>query len=133
MENNFETALVKELCIVCTKEQAGAIVMNQKLTPKAAADVKAMHNKVVGFAEKPCEECAKNMEVAFMFVGFDPDKSDMENLPYGFYRTGHIIGTKKDIPLVTELVKDVDPKAIDKGYIFMEIQAMKDLNLVQDD
>ena len=43
--NNFEVALVKLACPVCDKEVEEQIIMNQKLTPKEAAKIKAMHGK----------------------------------------------------------------------------------------
>lgn len=131
MENsNFEVALTKELCLICGKEMDGALIMNSILTEKHANEVKKLHNKVVGYSDKYCDECTANMKKAFMIIGYDEDKSDLDNLPGGFYRSGHIVGVKKDIPLVREFIEESTPGAISKGYCFMPWQVMQQLNLI---
>lgn len=129
-ENTLEVALVKEICLICGQEVDGPIIMNQILTENRAKEVKELNGKVIGFAEEPCAECKKNMELAFMIIGFDEEKSDLDNLPQGFFRTGDIIGVKKDIPLVQEFIKEKQPSAIDKGFIFMPKIVMEQLNLI---
>ena len=129
-ESNLEVALAKEVCLICGKEIDGPITMNQLLTKKEADKVKELNGKVIGFAKEPCKECKEYLDKAFLFIGYDESKSDMNNLPEGFYRTGHIIGTKKDIPLVQEFVKNNQPKAIEKGYIFMDYTIMQQLGLI---
>ena len=133
MSNKLGTALVRELCIICYKAQDGPIIMNTTLTEKNAKDIEDMHGKIVGFAEEPCESCQEDIDKAFMIIGYDEDQSDMENLPIGFHRTGHIIGVKKDIPLVTEWVAKQVPHAIEKGYLFLPHVIMKDMNLIQEE
>lgn len=130
MSNNLEVALAKEVCFICMKEVDGPILMNSVLTESNANKIKELHQKVIGFAEKPCRECQESMEKAFLFIGFDEEKSDMENLPEGFYRSGHIVGTKKDIPLVQEFVKENIPGALEKGFCFIPTVIMKQLNLI---
>lgn len=129
MNKNLETALVSEICIICGQKQE-LIIMNSLLTERHANQVKNLHNKTVGFAEKPCSECKEDMEKAFIFIGYDESKSDMNNLPEGFYRTGHIVGVKKDIPLVQEFVKEHSPNAIEKGYIFFPYELMIQFKLI---
>lgn len=130
-KNNLEVSLTKEICIICCKEMDGPIIMNQILTEVEAAKVKKLHKQVIGFSEKPCKECQKNMEKAFMFIGFDEEKSDMDKIPEGFYRTGHIIGVKKGIPLVQEWVKEQASGAIEKGYLFTPYNVMKKIGLIK--
>ena len=131
MGKSLEVSLCKEICLICGKEIDSPIVMNSILTQKHAQQVKELHGKVIGFAENPCEECRSNLDKAFLFIGFDEDKSDLDNLPQGFYRTGHIVGTKKNIPLVQEFVKKNQPSAIIKGYIFMPHTIMNQLGLIK--
>lgn len=130
MEKTLEVSLCKEVCLICGKEMDGPIIMNSVLTKKHAESVKDLHGKVIGFSEKPCEECQSNLEQAFLFIGFDEEKSDLENLPQGFYRTGHIVGVKKEIPLVQDFVKKHQPKAIETGYIFMPHIIMEKFGLI---
>lgn len=130
-ESVVGTALAKELCIVCTKEIDGPILINTRLSAEEAKKIEKLHGQIIGFAEEPCQECKENINKAFMFIGFDEEKSDMENLPEGFYRTGQIVGTKKDIPLVQEWVKENVPNAIEKGYMFMPYQVMIHFGLIK--
>jgi hypothetical protein len=131
-EKTFSAALVKELCIICTKEIDGPIIINTILSVSAATKVENMNGKVVGFAENPCKECQDNLQKAFLFISYDEEKSDLERLPEGFYRTGYIVGTKKDIPLVKNFIANNHVLAFKKGYIFMPHQVMKELNLIQE-
>ena len=129
-ENNFGVSLTKEACIICLKEIDGPIIMNTKLTKKEKEKIEKLNGKIIGFAKEPCDECKENIKKAFMFIGFYEDKSDMDNLPQGFYRSGHIVGTKKEIPLVQEFVKNNIPGAIEKGYCFMPVKIMKQIGLI---
>ena len=131
MEKTLEVSLCKEICLICGKEIDGPIVMNSILTKNYAQKVKELHGKVIGFADKPCTECQSNLDKAFLFIGFDEEKSDLNNLPQGFYRTGHIVGTKKNIPLVQEFVNQHQPKALEKGYIFMPHIVMEQFGLIK--
>ena len=130
MEKKLEVSLCKELCLICCKEIDGPIVMNSILTKTHAKNVKDLHGKIIGFAKNPCEECQSSLEQAFLFIGFDEEKSDLDNLPEGFYRTGCIVGVKKEIPLVQEFVKNHQPKALEKGFIFMPHIIMEKFGLV---
>lgn len=123
-------ALPKELCIICCKKQSGPIIINTRLTEHEAKQVKELHNKVIGFAPKPCDSCKSDLNKSFLFIGYDEEKSDLDNLPEGFYRTGHIVGVKKDIPLVQEWVKENSPSSIQKGYVFIPYKIMQRLNLI---
>lgn len=124
-------ALVKRLCIICTNEEDAEIVMNTILTESEAKAVEEMHGKVVGFTEKPCKECQEMMDKAFLFIGIDEAKTDFENLPEGFFRSGNIVGVKKEIPLVQEFVKEHSPLAYEKGYLFIDTSMMTDFGLLQ--
>lgn len=116
--SELEVALVKELCIICTKEVDGSIIMNSVLTEKHAREVKELHGKVVGLAEEPCEDCKKDMEEYFILIGFDEEKSDLENLPEGFYRTGVKLLAKKDSRIVEHIEVSV-PLSKEKGFCFV--------------
>ena len=132
MNDNFHASLTKELCLICTKEMDGPIIMNQKLTPGEAKRVKEMHGKVIGFAPEHCKECQKDLEKAFLFIAYDEEKSDMEHLPRGFYRTGKIIGVRKTAKLVTEWVPSISENAIKNGFLFVPEHIMRELGLISD-
>lgn len=129
--DNFGVALAKELCWICCKEVSWPIIMNKVLTPWHKKKVEEMNGKVIGFSDKPCEECLWIMKNAFIIIGFDEEKSDLKNLPEGFYRTGHIVWVKKDIPLVTEFITEKIPGALEKGFCFMPEETMRQIWLIE--
>lgn len=132
MNNNFEVSLTKELCPICLKEQDGAIVMNTILNEREAENVKKLHKKVVGIAKKPCEECQKIMEQAFLFIGFDETKTNEKIKHEGeIYRTGHTVGVAKNAEFLDEFLKDIVPEHRKKGYLFVPYRIMEQIGLLQ--
>ena len=120
MNNNLEVSLVKELCPVCGKEMDGPIIMNSILTEDCAKEVKDLHNKVIGFTDHCCKECAEYKDIAVFFVSIDESKSSKGSLK-DLYRTGKIVGIKKDSDIVKQYNKEHLPTgsffvAIDYGY-----------------
>lgn len=107
-EDTLGVALVKELCPICGKEMDGTIIMNKWLSKPNKKKIESMHNKVIGFANHCCEECAKHKDKVMYFIGVDWDKS-IKNEDYevtkieNFYRTGNICGVKKDSPFVNSV------------------------------
>lgn len=81
--NNNDTlgvALVKELCPICRKEVEGPIVMNTRLTKSQADNVKNMHGKVIGWADKPCKECQGFIDKNYTaIIGIDETQSLITN------------------------------------------------------
>ena len=126
--NNFEVALTKEICPVCGKEMDGPLIMNSFLTEKCAKEVKDLNNKVIGFADHCCEECAKYKDKAVFFIGIDENKSSKDSLQ-NLYRTGQIVGIKKDSNIV-ENSKDFIVKLKDGTQIvFIDEKAGKEIGI----
>lgn len=125
MENkNLEIALVKELCPICCKEMDGPIIMNSVLISSVAEKVKNLDGKVIGFSENACEECTKYKDEVVYLIGMDPNQSDTKSLE-GIYRTGDIIGVKKE----TSFIVGIAPKFILKtkngvSYMFIDKDLM---------
>lgn len=132
MNNNLEVSLVKELCPVCCKEMNGPIIMNTVLTEKYAKNVKDLHNKVVGFANHCCEECAKYKDEAVFFVSIDESKSDHDSL-INLYRTGKISGIKKDSDFIVQFKDYIVTIKDGTQIIFMDEKAGKNLGVFKDD
>ena len=85
-ETNFAVALTK--CFYCG--DGLDIIINKKLTRKAAADVKAMDGKVVDL--QPCQKCKDWMAVGVILLSIDVEMSGegwetRESFPNP-YRTG---------------------------------------------
>ena len=97
---NLETALVHEICPICCAKTNTQIVLNQKLTEKAAAQVKDMHGKAIGFSE-PCNECQSHIDNGFVaLIAIDPSKSIItEGITSlnDIYRTGKLAWLKRNV------------------------------------
>lgn len=119
--NNFEVALTKEICPVCGKEMDGPLIMNSFLTEKCAKEVKDLNNKVIGFADHCCEECAKYKDDAVYFVSIDESKSSQSLKE--LYRTGKISGVKKDSKFIEQFKDFIVTLKDDTKIIFIDEQA----------
>lgn len=131
-DNNLGVTLVKELYPVCGKEMDGPIIMNKFLTEKNAEKVKNLHNKVVGFANHCCEECARYKDAAVFFVSIDESKSSKGSLK-NLYRTGKIVGIKKDSDIVKQFKDYIVTIEDGTQIVFIDENAGKKLGLFEDD
>ena len=119
--NNFKVALTKEICPVCGKEMDGPLIMNSLLTEKCAKEVKDLNNKVIGFADHCCEECAKYKDDAVYFVSIDESKSSQSLKE--LYRTGKISGVKKDSKFIEQFKDFIVTLKDGTKIIFIDEQA----------
>ena len=131
MSNNLEVSLVKELCPVCCKEMDGPIVLNSILTENEAKKVKDLHNKVIGFADHCCEECAKYKDEAVFFVSIDASKSSKNSLEE-LYRTGKISGVKKEADIIKSCKDYIITIKDGTQIIFIDEEAGKNLGVFKD-
>lgn len=99
-EDIIGVALVHYACPICGREMDddSAILMNQKLTKKAAKEVNELNGKCVGFSNKACNECASHKDDCIYIIEIDKEKSEPNNL----YRTGRYWGIVKDFSLFVE-------------------------------
>ena len=120
-------ALLKYVCPICgqVNEDASAVALGTKFNDKAnVKKVEAMHNQIVGFSEKPCKECQEWIDKgAFFIIGIDAEKSNDMSNPY---RTGHLVGIKRE----SEFVKDLPEEYKKKDAIFMDYKEMQNLGLI---
>lgn len=121
--NNLEVSLVNQLCPICGKVADQVILMNRLLTEKLAKEVKNMHGKAIGYADKCCDECSKYKDDVVFFIGADTSKSDQEP-----YRTGQIAGVKRDSELAKS-VKNVATLKDGTTYIFIDENIGKQIGL----
>ena len=119
--NNFEVALTKEICPICGKEMDGPLIMNSFLTEKCAKEVKDLNNKVIGFADHCCEECAKYKDDAVYFVSIDESKSSQSLKE--LYRTGKISGVKKYSKFIVQFKDFIVTLKDGTKIIFIDEQA----------
>ena len=126
-EKKLGTAIVKYVCPICGQidEDASSIVMNTRLTKADAKKVEEMHNKVVGYSDKPCKECQKILDQgAFFVIGIDPEKSDDMKNPW---RTGHLVGIKK----ASEFYQHLPEEYKGKNALFMDYREMRQLGMIR--
>lgn len=127
-EDTLGIALVKELCPICGKEMDGPIIMNQILTKENAENIKNMHNKIIGFADHCCEECAKCKDDVVFFIGIDESKSSKDSLKE-LYRTGQIVGIKKDADIVNNFKNYIITLKDSAKIIFIDETAGKEIGI----
>ena len=128
MSDKICSSIVHYICPICCKETNSQVIMNTKLTKSNAEKVKDLHNKVIGFSNKPCEECQKIIDEknVFMIVGIDESKTDNTS---NQYRTGHIIGINKDSDFYKSLNENIT-----KGFMaYMDIKVMEELKLINNE
>lgn len=97
-KNHLNAAVVYEICPICGKKVNDFVIMNRLLIPKYAKQVGEMNGKPVGFSKNACEECSKHKDECIYVISIDSSKSDSKSLE-GLYRTGQIIGIRKDFQL----------------------------------
>lgn len=99
-EDIIGVALVHYACPICGREMDddSAILMNQKLTTKAAKEVNELNGKCVGFSSKACDECTSYKDDCIYVIEIDEEKSEPNNL----CRTGKYWGVIKDFSLFVE-------------------------------
>lgn len=121
MSKKLGVAIVHELCPICTKEMDSSLVMNTKLTEKAAAAVEAMYetNK---WSSEICPECKTMKEQGFILIGAVEAKTTDVTNPY---RNGLLWCVKQEVAI--ELFKPYPPPA--SGVSFIDINVARQMNL----
>ena len=122
-EDNFAVGIVNYVCPICGKTAKTDIIMNTRLTQKAAQEVREANGKVVGYSDNACEECASHKDKVVYIVEIDASKSEPNNP----YRTGYIWGIKSDIPLITDCEDYIITTKDGVRFMFMDIEAAKKL------
>ena len=87
----------------------------------AAEEVKNLHGKVIGYADKVCKDCSKYKDNLFI-IEIDPEKSDMKRMET-IYRTGRYLVVDKNCQLYTDAKNFIIKLKDDVELIFMDKQA----------
>ena len=108
-EDVIGVALVHYACPICGREidDDSAILMNQKLTKKAAKEVNELNGKCVGFSNKACNECASHKDECIYVIEINEEQSTSTSP----YRTGKYWGVVKNWALFIdhpELILETD-------------------------
>lgn len=91
--DNFKVAMTYKMCPVCGAKMDGEIVINSKLTKKAAKQIEELNGKIVGISKNVCDKCLKHKDDVIFLVKKHPEFGG----PSGTY-----IGIKSD----SEFFKD---------------------------
>lgn len=125
MSYNLGISLVKYLCPICGEVADEGIIMNSLLTEKNAKAVEELNDKAVGFADHACKECAKYKDKVVYFIGIDATKSESNNP----YRTGQLVGVKKDADIVSHCNKFIRTLKDNSQYCFIDKDAGEKIGL----
>ncbi len=116
-ETKLGVALVKEACPICGKLQDGPIVMNSVLTKNYADEVEKLHGKCVGYSEDPCEDCKDLMSKGFLIIGYVESKTDFDEKPVNFYRSGNQWVVKPE-----SAIRMFGEENCKKGVLFLAVE-----------
>lgn len=115
-ENKIGVALVHEICPICGKPINEQILMNKILSKKYAKEIENLHGKAIGYSRTACEDCSKYKDEAVMCIAIDETKSEPNNL----YRTGQIVGIRKDFQLFIDKSEFIIKTENGVSYYFVE-------------
>lgn len=126
MSKDLSAGIVYELCPICGKNANSSIIMNKVLRPKYAKQIEKLNGKAIGFSKDACEECTKHKDECIYVIGIDPDKSDNSSMQ-GLYRTGQIVGIRKDFPLFIDHPEMIFKTSNGVQFCFIEKEAGKQI------
>lgn len=123
--NKLSIAVVKQACLACSKLVEGPIIMNTRLTTKDANEIKELHGKCIGYAEKLCDDCKDLCSKGLLVIEIDVTKSEPNNP----YRTGKLFVLDNN----SDFVKNIDEKFIinknGNKFIFINKEVFNNLKL----
>lgn len=120
-EEVLGTALVNELCPVCTKHVNGVVMMNQKLTKAEYKKVKKMHNQNV-WSKELCNSCKDMKKQGFILIGAVEKKTEDVTNPY---RSGNIWCVKQEVADQLFAPHPAPPS----GIAFVDVQVAAEMEL----
>ena len=109
-------SIVHEVCPICGRPMNESILMNSKLGPKYAKQVEEANGKAIGYSENACEECLKYKDEAVFYIAVDENKSKPNNP----YRTGQLVGVRKDFQLFIDKPEFILKTKNGVSYCFVE-------------
>lgn len=122
-KDNFAVSIVSYACPICGDIAQTNIIMNNKLTKKAAQEVREADGKIVGYSDTACEKCASHKDEVVYIVEINASLSKPNNP----YRTGYIWGVRPDFPLVAENSNYVLTTKDGVRYMFVDKEVTTEL------
>lgn len=109
-------ACVHEICPICGKPINESIIINSKIGPKYAKEVEEANGKAIDYSRDACKECLKYKDDAVFCIAIDETKSKPNNP----YRTGQIVGVRKDFQLFIDKPEFILKTTNGVSYCFVE-------------
>lgn len=106
-ENKIGFALVHEICPICGKPMNEQILMNSVLSKKYAKEIENVHGKAIGYSKTACEDYSKY-------------KDETKSEPNNPYRTGQVVGIRKDFQLFVDKPEFIIKTNNGVSYCFVE-------------
>ena len=75
-KSDLGVAMVHEVCPFCGRPMNHSIIMNSRLTIKAAEQIKKYNNKCIGISKDACEDCVQYKDKVVFCIAIDPYKGD---------------------------------------------------------
>lgn len=122
-EDTFAAGIVNYACPICGNIAQSNIIMNTRLTKKAAQEVREADGKTIGYSNTACKECAFHKDEVVYIVEIDDSKSQPNNP----YRTGYIWGVNPNIPLITENESYILTTEDGVRFMFIDKEATNEL------
>lgn len=127
--SEISVAVVYKACPICGKvneSESEILVSTKPLSKKCNQQVRALHNKVVGFSKNPCKTCQEYLDKGALFIiGVIEEKCEEGQPPY---RSGDLVGITK----TSEFYKNLPDEYKKKDAMFMDVKLMKQIGLIKD-
>lgn len=124
-EDNFAVGMVNYACPICGKVVDNAIIMNERLTKKAADEIREAHGKTIGWSENACKECSAHKDECVYVIEIDAEKSEKNNP----YRTGYYWGIRKDFALFVEHPEYILTTENGVSFCFMDKEVTRNIGI----
>lgn len=126
-DNKLGVAIVYEVCPICGAHMNEGIIMNKRLSVKAAENIQKLHNKCIGVSKDACDECLKYKDQVVYFIAIDPYKGSSVNP----FRTGKIAGIHKNSPLIKDHPEFILKTNNEVSFCYIEENVGKELGIFE--
>jgi hypothetical protein len=109
-------SIIKELCLVCTKELNSTLVVNELNSANQEQDIETLWSKEL------CEECASMKSKGFILIGAVEEKTTDPKNPY---RSGNIWCVTHEV--AKQLFEPNLPPS--NGMAFLDVKQALEMNL----
>lgn len=123
-------AIQTKICLCCGKEHKddSCILIDRRFCSDVVKEEREKKmSQPSGYCD--CNECKQYKEKGIIIIGYDENKSDMSNIPFGFYRTGEFIVITENGVNSLPIPDDIKTSAIKNRILFIPSELAKELIL----